>query len=63
MRNDILHDCDYAADENEELLDRIEYIRAGTSNADLIQDLSDLIVLCNDPDMNSNSNFGHRHHL
>ena len=51
LRNDILHDCDYAADEDEDLLNRVEHIREGTSNADLMQDLSDLIVLCNDPDM------------
>ena len=51
LRNDILHDCDYAADEDQELLNRVEHIREGSSNADLMQDLSDLIVLCNDPDM------------
>ena len=48
MRDDVASDLAYAFRKNEDLLKRVNTIKEGTGNADLVQDLNDLSVLGKD---------------
>jgi len=46
LHKQLLHDCSFAFRNDPSLLSRVNEIREGNGHADMIQDLSDLAVLC-----------------
>lgn len=48
LRNDLIHECGFAFNENPDLLSALERIKDGNGHADMIQDLMNLSVLGKD---------------